>query len=191
MQEPKGSKYLVPGYAVLQLVLWVGLLYWRNISHIDIYYNSQFKYKWDRRDHEAWERVSIQQQNRPVQVALTAWQRAAGGYTSADAPNVGESAVAITRQTNMPQNTTRTPAIPLSRASSTGRIGSTITAHEISLPGLSYQAPTPIPWTNLCLDRLDKCPQNGNRSLMNKVQRVNTVFRYNLSIFNTHEGNSY
>ena len=116
------------------------------------------------------ERVSIQQQNRPVQVALTAWQRAGGGYTYADAPNVGESAAAITRQTNMPQNTTRTPAIPLSRASSTGRIGSTITAHEISLPGLSHQVPTPIPWTNPCLDRLEGCPQNGNRSFTNKVR---------------------
>lgn len=146
------------------------LLYWRIISHIDIYYINQFEYKWDRRDRKAWERVSIQQQNRPVQVALTAWQRAAGGYTSADAPNVGESAAAITRQTNMPQNTTRAPAIPLLRASSTGRIGSTITAHEISLPGLSYQAPTPIPWTNPCLDRLDACPQNGNRSFTNKVR---------------------
>jgi len=28
---------------------------------------------------------------------------------------------------------------------STGRIGFTITAQEISLPGLSYQAPMPIP----------------------------------------------
>ena len=116
------------------------------------------------------ERVSIQQQNRPVQVALTAWQRAGGGYTSADAPNVGESAAPITRQTSMPQNTTRIPAIPLSRASSTGRIGSTIIAHEISLPDLSYQAHTPIPWTNLYLDRLDRCPQNDNRSFTNKVR---------------------
>lgn len=57
---------------------------------IDIYNNSQFEYKWDRRDREVWERVSIQKQNRPVQVVLTAWQRAAGGYTYADAPNVGE-----------------------------------------------------------------------------------------------------
>ena len=125
--------------------------------------------QWDRRDREVWERVSIQKQNRPVQVALTAWQRAAGGYTSADAPNVGESAAAITHQTNMPQNTTRAPVIPLSRASSTERIGSTITAQEISLPGQSYQAPTPIPWTNPCLDQLDGCPQNGNRSLTNRV----------------------
>lgn len=137
--------------------------------HIDIYYNSQFEYKWDRRDREVWERVSIQEQNRPVQVALTAWQRAAGGYTCADALNVGESAAAITRQTNMPQNTTRAPAIPLSRASSTERIGSTITAQEISLPGPSYRAPMPIHWTNPCLDRLDGCPQNGNRSLTNRV----------------------
>ena len=128
------------------------------------------EYKWDRREYEAWERVSIQQQNRRVQVALTAWQREAGGYTSADAPNVDESAAAIIRQTNMPQNTMRAPAIPLSRASSTGRIGSTITAHKISLPGLSYQVPTPIPWTNPCPDLLDVCPQNGNRSLTNKVQ---------------------
>ena len=137
--------------------------------HIDIYYNSQFEYKWDRRDREVWERVSIQKQNRPVQVVLTAWQRAAGGYTSADAPNVGELAAAITLQANMPQNTTRALAIPLSRASSTGRIGSMITAQEISLPGPSYQAPTPIPWTNPCLDQLDGCLQNGNRSLMNRV----------------------
>ncbi|MGA9153248.1 MAG: hypothetical protein WBZ36_21935 [Candidatus Nitrosopolaris sp.] len=67
---------------------------------------------------------------------MTVWQPAGGGYTSADAPNVGESAAAITRQTNMPQNTTQAPAIPLSRASSTGRIGFTITAQEISLPPL-------------------------------------------------------
>jgi hypothetical protein len=55
----------------------------------------------------------MQQQNQPVLVVLTAWQRAGGGYTSADAQNVDESAAAITRQTSMPQNTTRAPAIPL------------------------------------------------------------------------------
>ena len=119
-------------------------------TYMHIYYDSQFEYKCDR--------VSIQPQNRPVQVASTAWQRAGGGYTFADAPNVAESAAAITRQTNMPQSTTRALAIRLSRASSTGRIGSTITAQEISLPGLSYQVPTPTPWTNPCLDRLDGCP---------------------------------
>jgi hypothetical protein len=75
-----------------------------------------------------------------------------------------------TRQASMPQNTTRTPAIPLSLASSTGRIGSTITVHKISLPGPNYQAPMPIPWTNPCLDRLDRCPRNGNRSCTNRVQ---------------------
>jgi len=57
--------------------------------------------------------VSIQQQNRPVQVALTVWQREDGGFTSAGAPNVDKSAAAITRQTSMPQNTTRAPAIQL------------------------------------------------------------------------------
>jgi len=101
---------------------------------------------------------------------LTAWKLADGGYISADAPNVDESAAAITRQTSMLQNTMRAPAIPLSRASNTGRIGSTITVQENSLPGLSYQAPTLIHWTNLCLDRLDGCPQNGNRSFTNKVR---------------------
>ncbi|MGB6673762.1 MAG: hypothetical protein WBE34_15135, partial [Candidatus Nitrosopolaris sp.] len=74
------------------------------------------------------------------------------------APNVGESAAAITHQTNMPQSTMRAPAILLSRASSTGRIGSTVTAQEISLPGLRYQVPTPTPWTNPCLDQQDGCP---------------------------------
>ena len=84
---------------------------------------------------------------------MTAWQRAGGGYTSADAPNVGESAAAITRQTNMPQNTTRTPAIPISRASSTGRIGSTITVHEISLPGLSYHVKSVAEYLGLSTTR--------------------------------------
>jgi len=57
--------------------------------------------------------VSIQQQNRPVRVVLTVWQLEDGGFTSAGAPNVDKSAAAITRQTSMPQNTTRVLAIQL------------------------------------------------------------------------------
>src|SRR5690242_19425132 len=71
-------------------------------------------------------------------------QRAGSGYTSADAPNVDKSAAAITLRTNMPQNTTRALAMPLSRASDTGRIGSMIIVLEICLPGLSYQVPSLI-----------------------------------------------
>jgi hypothetical protein len=100
---------------------------------------------------------------------LTVWQPAGGGYTSEDAPNVDKLAAAITRQTNMPQNTMRAPAIPSLLASNTERIGFTITAQEISLQDQSYQAPMHIPWTNLYLDRLDWCPENGNRSFMNNV----------------------
>jgi hypothetical protein len=70
---------------------------------------------------------------------------AGGGYTSADALNVDKSAAAITLRTSMPQNTTRALAMPLSRASNTGKTGSTIIVREISLPGLSYQVPTLIP----------------------------------------------
>jgi hypothetical protein len=56
------------------------------------------------------------------------------------------------------------------------RIGFMITVQEISLPGLSYQAPTLIHWTNLCLDQLDGCPQIGNRFFTNKV-RVGFLLR--------------
>lgn len=70
---------------------------------------------------------------------------------------------------NQPQNTMRAPAIPSLLASNTERIGFTITTREISLQDLSYQAPMHIPWTNLYLDRLDGCPENGNRSFMNNV----------------------
>jgi hypothetical protein len=51
-----------------------------------------------------------------------------------------------------------------------GRIGSTIIVQEISLMGLSYQPPTLIHWTSRCLDQLDGCPQNGNRSFTSKVR---------------------
>jgi len=57
--------------------------------------------------------VSIRQQNRPVRVVLTVWQLEDGGFTSAGAPSVDKSAAAITRQTSMPQNTMRAPAIQL------------------------------------------------------------------------------
>ena len=57
--------------------------------------------------------VLIQQQNRPVQVVLTVWQRAGGGFTFVDAPNVDESDAVITRQASMPQNIMLVPAIPL------------------------------------------------------------------------------
>lgn len=67
--------------------------------------------------------------------------RAGGGYTSADAHNVDKSAATITLRTSIPQNTTRALAIPLSRASNTGRIGSTIIVREISFAGLKLPGP--------------------------------------------------
>jgi hypothetical protein len=63
----------------------------------------------------------------------------------------------------------RALAIPSLLASNMERIGFTITAQEISLPDLSYQAPMHIPWINLYLDPLDGYPENGNCSFMNKV----------------------
>jgi hypothetical protein len=142
------------------------------LESMEIVSKSRFSKQLGRVQTGETEKLESQLQNRPVQVASTAWQRVGGGYTSAGAPRVVESAAAITRQTNMPQSTTRAPAILLSRASSKGRIGSTITAQEIPLPGLSYQipTPTPTPWTNPCLDQLDGYPWNGNRSSTNKAR---------------------
>jgi len=96
--------------------------------------------------------------NRPVQVVSSVWQQVGGGYTYADAPNAGTSAAAITRQTNMPQSTTLLQVILLSQASSTERIGSTITGQKSSLQGLSYLVLTPTPWISQYLDRPDVCP---------------------------------
>ena len=62
------------------------------LESMEIVSKSRFSKQLGRVQTGETEKLESQLQNRPVQVASTAWQRVGGGYTSAGAPRVVESA---------------------------------------------------------------------------------------------------
>src|SRR6476661_7270898 len=92
--------------------------------------------------------------SRAVQVALNAWRLAVGGCIFADAPNAVTSAAATIHLSSTRQNITQLLAIRLSRVSSRGSGGFTITVQGIFLPVRIFPLLIRIRWINLCPDRL-------------------------------------
>ena len=85
------------------------------------------------------ERNGINASVKAVQVVSNAWRLAVGGYIFADAPNVVTSAAVITQQVNTRRSITQLLVTPLSRVSSRGSAGFTITVQRISLAVRLFQ----------------------------------------------------
>ena len=94
----------------------------------------------------------------------------AGGYTSADAPNVGESATVDPRNQHASKHNASARPSPIYRELQARENWFYDYRTRDFFRGKRRARPHTIPWTNPSwLDRLDGWPQNGNRSFTNKA----------------------